>query len=511
MMDPVVFEVLRHAVESIPEQMGAALQRSAFSANIKERMDESCAVFGPGTEMIAQAEHIPVHLGAMPSAIRAVTDSCRSSEGDQIMMNDPYNGGTHLPDITLVKPVFYGSELVGYTANRAHHADVGGTTPGSMPGNSTVLQEEGVIIHPTHAVKDGELCSAVSKFASKTRDPDERIGDLRAQIGANERGAKELMEVMDRFGRETYFQFLEESLEYSEERTRKTICDINDGTYSATSSMEWKEEVSLSLELTIDGDEIYFDLTGTSPQVEGNINAPRPVTLSAVYYVVRCLIPEDIPMNEGVYRPITVSIPEGSLLNPNYPAAVSAGNVETSQMVVELILDALRQAMPDKIPAQCQGTMNNMIIGNDDFSYYETIGGGAGASSYGIGESGVHVHMTNTKNTPIEALENEYPLRVLRYKLRENSGGNGYHRGGDGMIREIEVLQDALLSIQSQRRKHGAKGTMGGEDGTTGNNILMMEDDVQELEGHVTVPMEKGWRIRIETPGGGGWGSQNVD
>ncbi len=509
-MNPVLFEVLRHSVEGIPERMGAALQRSAFSANIKERKDESCALFSAGSEMVAQAEHIPVHLGAMPSALDAIISNCELSVGDQVMMNDPYKGGTHLPDITVAKPVFYDDDLLGYLVNRAHHADIGGRTPGSMPGDSVRLEEEGLVISPTHILKNGEFCEDTFELLSSTRNPKERKGDLRAQIGANELGARELLEVVERFGLDEYLDFIHSSLSYSEERTRNTIKEIKDGAYRAASFMEWDEEVKLCLELTVKDDIIYFDFDGTSRQVEGNINAPLPVTLSAVYYVVRCLIPEDIPMNQGVYQPIKASVPEGSLLNPNYPAAVSAGNVETSQRVVELILDALRTVLPEKLPAQSQGTMNNVIIGNDGFAYYETIGGGAGASSAGDGACGVHVHLTNTMNTPVESIEHEYPLRVNCYKLRKNSGGNGLFKGGDGIVREIEVLEDAHLSIQSERRREGPKGLKGGGDGTAGRNLLFRDSKETELGGHVSMDIKKGWRVRIETPGGGGWGSVKI-
>ncbi|MFO8110581.1 MAG: hydantoinase B/oxoprolinase family protein [Thermoplasmata archaeon] len=505
-MNPVLFEVIRHSMEGIPERMGAALQRSAFSANIKERKDESCAVFSKDGKMVAQAEHIPVHLGAMPSALKEIVSSCDLSEGDQVMINDPYKGGTHLPDITVVKPFFFQGKMTAYLVNRAHHADVGGLTPGSMPGDSVKLEEEGVVIPPVHIVKKGVFCRDNFAPLSETRNPGERMGDIRAQIGANEMGAKELLELIQKFGPQDHLKFTEASLDYSEERTRKTISKMEDGTYSVSSSMEWGGEAVLRLELTIDGDRMHFDFQGTSPQVEGNINAPLPVTLSAVYYVVRCLIPEDIPMNQGVYQPLNIYVPKGTLLNPLYPAAVSAGNVETSQRVVELILDALRSVSPDHMPAQCQGTMNNVTIGNRRFTYYETIGGGAGASSSGDGASGVHVHMTNTMNTPVESMEHEYPVKVVCYKLRKGSGGVGLFKGGDGIVREIEMLEDAHLSIQSERRVHGPEGLKGGRDGLAGRNLMIKEGEEIELGGHVSIPVKRGWRLRVETPGGGGWG-----
>ncbi len=506
-MNPVLFEVMRHSVEGIPERMGVALQRSAFSANIKERKDESCALFCSRARMIAQAEHIPVHLGAMPSALEQVISSCTLGPEDQIMLNDPYKGGTHLPDITVVSPVFIDKELMGYVVNRAHHADVGGSTPGSMPGDSEYLQDEGVVIPPVHIVRGGKIREEALEYFSDTRNPRERRGDLMAQIGANKMGARELNELIGRVGVDTYLDYAETSLGYSETRTRKAIALLPRGTFHVSSAMGREEEVILCLKLTIGDHEMLFDFNGTSEQVRGNINAPLPVSLSAVYYVVRCLISEDIPMNEGVYRPVKVSVPEGSVLNPWYPAAVSAGNVETSQRVVELILDAFRIAMPGKIPAQGQSTMNNLILGNRNFTYYETIGGGAGASSLGPGASGVHVHMTNTMNTPVESIEHEYPLRVICYKLRKDSGGEGYFRGGDGIVREIELLEGSHLSIQSERRISGPRGSNHGGDGSPGSNLLMVEGKEIELEGYVNMPVKKNWRVRVETPGGGGWGA----
>ncbi|MFW6041193.1 MAG: hydantoinase B/oxoprolinase family protein [Thermoplasmatota archaeon] len=501
-------EVMKHAFISIPEQMGAALQRSAYSPNIKERKDESCALFTSDGDMLAQAEHIPVHLGAMPSSLKFAVKECKMVSGDQIILNDPYSGGTHLPDITLIKPVFYNSDLIGYTVNRAHHADVGGRIPGSMPGMSKTLDEEGIIISPRHAVKEGEIQNEVLEVLKKARSPEERMGDIRAQIGANEMGAIELKKIVKKFGLKDYKTFSEEILNYSEKRTRKVIKNLPKGVFIGQDFMEWKHDIKLKVKISIEGEGIKFDFSGTDKQVQGNINAPKPVTLSAVYYVLRCLLPTDIPLNDGCYQRVKIYTPKGSVLNPNPPAAVSAGNVETSQRVVELILNTLREPLSDTIPAESQGTMNNLIIGNENFTYYETIGGGAGAYPYGDGQDGVHVHMTNTKNTPIESLENEYPLMVNIYKLRDNSGGRGLYKGGEGIIRELEVLEDSWLSIQSERRRYPPKGAEGGKDGEIGKNILINEKGENILNGKITRKVKKGEKIRIISPGGGGWGEE---
>lgn len=505
-LSPTQIEVMKHSFTAIPEQMGASLQRSAYSPNIKERKDESCAIFTSSQDMLAQAEHIPVHLGAMPSALRVAVDECGAIENCQIILNDPYAGGTHLPDLTVIKPVFMERGLLGYVVNRAHHADIGGDVPGSMPGNSKTLDEEGIVISPQYLIKDDEFVEGALKKIKEARSPQERVGDIRAQVGTNEMGAKEFIKTVEKFGSEVYEVFKDQILEYSETRTRKEIEKLPNGEYSASDFMEWKRDVNLKVKVKIKHDEMIFDFSGTDEQVEGNINAPKPVTMSAVYYVLRCLLPDDIPINNGCYNPMKIIVPEGTLLNPKAGAAVSAGNVETSQNVVELILKALRDAIPNRICAESQGTMNNLIIGNENFTYYETIGGGAGASPKSDGESGVQVHMTNTKNTPIESLENNYPLVVRAYHLRKNSGGKGKHKGGEGIVKEIEVLESSSLSIQSGRRTRGPEGIKGGKSGSRGNNILIRDGLKKKLEGKITKKLELNDRIRIETPGGGGWG-----
>lgn len=508
-LSPSELEVMKHAFTSIPEQMGAALQRSAYSPNIKERKDESCALFSGKQEMIAQAEHIPVHLGAMPSALEKAVSVCKMNEGDQLILNDPYDGGTHLPDITLIKPIFIEDKIEAFVVNRAHHSDIGGITPGSMPGDSKVLEEEGVVISPRPVVRNGQVKKDVVKLLKKARNPKERLGDLKAQIGANERGAKEFKKVLDKFGLKDFKIFKEQILKYSEKKTRKMIEDVGAGTYSSKDFMECgkdDEGVKLEVEINIGKKDISFDFSGTDSQVEGNINAPRPVTLSAVYYVVRCLQPKNVPVNEGVYRPLKVHTSTGSILDPCPPAAVSAGNVETSQRVVELLLRALYEAFPEKIPAESQGTMNNITIGTEKYSYYETIGGGMGGSSSKRGESGVQVHMTNTKNTPIEVIENNYPLRVEAYKLRKGSGGAGEHPGGDGLVRVITLLRDGEISIQSERRKTPPQGINGGGEGKRGENLRVKGEEREELESKAVLKMKKGNTLVIKTPGGGGWG-----
>ncbi|KXA97813.1 hypothetical protein AKJ39_02985, partial [candidate division MSBL1 archaeon SCGC-AAA259J03] len=476
--------------------------------NIKERKDESCALFTPGREMLVQAEHIPVHLGAMPMAVESALSECEPGAGDQVIFNDPFSGGTHLPDITLIKPVHREGTLLGFAVNRAHHGDIGGETPGSMPGHAERLEDEGAIISPRLAVKGGKVVEETLRMLSETRSPGERTGDLRAQIGANEKGARELNETVEKFGLEEYRTFTDQYLDYTESLVRNTVEDLPNRTYSAEEELEWKgRNPSLQVEVSIEGERMSFDFGGTDGQVDGNVNAPLPVTRSAVYYVLQSLLGGGTPFSEGSYRPLQIEVPEGSILNAAPPAAVSAGNVETSQRVVELLLRALQPALPGRIPAESMGTMNNLTVGNDNFTYYETIGGGTGASPQGDGESGVHVHMTNTSNTPVEALENSYPLQVEAYHIRRETGGEGLYRGGDGLLRRIRVLENAQLSVQSQRRKIPPQGVEGGKPGERGENLLIRKDGEREKLGNmVTKFLEKGSKLEIKTPGGGGWG-----
>jgi N-methylhydantoinase B len=485
--------------------MGAVLIRSAHSANIKERRDASTALFTPDGEMVMQAEHIPVHLGAMPAAVAAVLDQ-EHAPGRSWILNDPYRGGTHLPDITVITPVFSGgppagrpsngigagrSRLIAFAANRAHHADVGGSTPGSMPADSTTLDDEGVVIEPR--VLDDD---AITELSEQMRRPDQRRADLRAQLAAGRLGAQRLAQLEQRVGADALQQAYAEVLDYAERRTRACLQELPDGERTAEDLLEAREgDLRITLRATVQGDQLTLDFTGTDDQHEGNLNCPLAVTRSACYFAIRVLTDPDIPANAGAYRPVEVIAPEGSLLNARSPAAVVGGNVETSSRVADVVLAAFGQALG-------QGTMNNLTLGNHDIVYYETIGGGQGACHDADGPSGVHVAMSNTLNTPIEALELEFPLRMVEYSLRRGSGGAGAHRGGDGVVRELEALAPLHYSLITERRRHAPPGAEGGEPGRRGLNLL----DGEELEAKAIGELEPGQRLRIETPGGGGWG-----
>ncbi len=519
-LNPVVLEILKNAFSAVPEEMGAVLKRTAYSPNIKERMDASCAIFDAHGRMLAQAEHIPVHLGAMPLTVeRAMQVFPELHEEDQIVVNDPYSGGSHLPDLTVIKPVFYASTVVGYVVNRAHHADIGGISPGSMPGTSTELFQEGLIIPPCRLVVRGEENRDVfALISSNTRTPRERIGDIRAQIAANNLGAERMIELISRYGTATYRAFTDSIIRYSERRMRHAIAAMPTGTFTAEDVLDddgiTDVPVKLVVAVTILDDTIAIDFEGTDRQRAGNINAPYAVTLSAVYYVLRAVTEPGIPPNYGCYAPVTVHVPEGTVLNPVHPAAVSSGNVETSQRIVDVLLLALHDALPARIPAQSQGTMNNVAIGGQlgdsgtGFTYYETIAGGQGALPYKDGEDGIHTHMTNTANTPIEALELAYPLRVEAYELIEGSGGAGRFSGGRGIRRAIRILTDhATLSIQSDRRKYPPHGLAGGADGRAGRNYLLRQGKRTALPAKATLALEQDDLVVIETPGGGGYGA----
>jgi N-methylhydantoinase B len=516
-LDPVLLEIMKNAFTFVPHEMGSVLRRTAYSPNIKERMDASCAIFDSHGRMISQAEHIPVHLGSMPLAIFNTEKYFKDEmkDGDQIIVNDPYHGGSHLNDITIVKPIFQKNELNGYCVNKAHHADVGGPTPGSMPSQSRTLDEEGVVIKPVKLLIEGKENEEVfSIIRNKMRNPKERLGDLRAQIAANETGAKRSLFFFEKYGEEDYNEFVEAILNYSERRVRNAISNIPDGNYTSEDAMDddgiSEEAVKISAKVEINAENIGIDFSGTDPQVEGNINAPYAVSLSSVYYVLRCITDPDAPPNDGCIRPYDIHIPKGTLLNPETPAAVSAGNVETSQRNVDVLFLALSNAIPDRVPAQSQGTMNNLLIGNPDFTYYETIAGGEGALSFRDGQSGIHTHMTNTKNTPIEALETAYPLRVEGYELIKGTGGEGKHSGGDGIRRSVRFLgEEGTLSIISDRRKFHPKGLFGGVNGESGKNYVTKDEKVINLPSKATISMKKGDLMVIETPGGGGYGKIN--
>jgi N-methylhydantoinase B len=497
-LDPIALQVLVGGLRAACDEMGATLIRSAYSANIKERHDCSTALFGAAGELVMQAEHIPVHLGSMPDAVAAVLDEDHKP-GRSWILNDPYRGGTHLPDITLVSPVFAGGELLGFAASRAHHADVGGQTPGSMPAFSRTLEEEGVVIPPT--VFDEE---AREQLASQMRMPQQRLADLRAQEAANRVGAVRLGELHRRLGSAELREGMAKILAYTERRTRAAIAELPDGSYRAEDVLEGdrngeERDLRLRLEARIAGEELRLDFGGTDEQVDGNLNCPLSVTKSAAFFAVRALTDPDGPPSAGAHRPIEVLAPPGTLLNARFPAAVAAGNVETSSRVADLVLAALSQARPG--PAQGQGTMNNLTLANDEFTYYETLGGGQGACPDADGPSAIHVAMSNTLNTPTEALETEFPLRVRELALRRGSGGGGTHPGGDGIIREIEALAPMRFSLITERRRHRPRGAGEGEDGAAGENLL----NGSPLPGKAVGDLASGDRLRLETPGGGGW------
>ena len=518
-MNPIELEILRTAFTFVPEEMGVSLRRTAYSPNIKERMDASCAVFDEEGRMIAQAEHIPVHLGSMPLAVEEVLRDFPGTlrEGDQVILNDPYRGGTHLPDITLIRPVFHRGGLLGFAVNRAHHADVGGSAPGSMPADATRLEEEGVVLGPQKFLDRGrERRTLVDRIRREMREPRERLGDLRAQVAANELGARRLRELAERHGVTKFRSFSSEVMDYSERRVRAAIQPLPRGTWSAEDVLEGTGEnegrdLRIRAEVALGGSGLSVNFDGSDRQVRGNLNAPFAVTLSAAYYVLRCLTDPGAPPNAGAYRAIRVRAPEGTLVRARPPAAVAAGNVETSQRIVDVLLAALAVPLRDRVPAQSQGTMNNVTVGaggRGHFSYYETIAGGEGGLPYRDGMDGVHTHMTNTRNTPVEALELAYPLRVEEYRLIPGSGGAGLRRGGDGVRRSLRILAPAgVVSVISERRRHPPRGLEGGDDGRVGHNRLVRRGRAHDLPGKATLPVRRGDLLVIETPGGGGWGA----
>jgi N-methylhydantoinase B len=486
----VQLQVIGASLRAIAEEMGAALIRSAFSANIKERRDCSTALFDESGRMITQAEHIPVHLGAMPEAVAAVL--AREPAPDEAwILNDPYAGGTHLPDLTIVTR----TEL-GYAVTRAHHADVGGSEPGSLPPESRTLDEEGVVVPPMR-LDDAALESLVARM----RNPDERRGDLRAQLAAHRLAESRVSELCARRGRSLVLAAMDELFAYSERIVRAAIRELPDGRFEGEDALETPAgPLEIRAAVTIDGDAIDIDFDGTAPQHVGNLNCPLAVTRSACFYVVRCLTAPDVPASGGAFEPVSVRAPAGCLVNACPPAAVAAGNTETSSRITDVVFAALAHAVP--VPAQGQGTMNNVVLGNERFTYYETIGGGQGGCPERDGPSAVHVAMSNTLNTPVEALELAYPLRVERYELRRGSGGDGLHPGGDGVVRELRALEPCRLSLLTQRRLLAPRGAHGGGDGLPGRNILNGE----ELPAFASVDLVAGDLLRIETPGGGGWG-----
>jgi N-methylhydantoinase B len=549
--DPVELEIFKNLYHSIAEEMGAALRRTAFSPNIKERRDYSCAVFDGAGEVIAMGDHMPVHLGSMPMSVRAAIDACAMEPGDVVMLNDPFRGGTHLPDITLVAPVYvkglaHSGKQRGRgrrrhirpdfdVASRAHHADVGGAYPGSM-GLCREIYQEGVRIPPVKLMQRGAMdADVLAMLLNNVRTPEEREGDLGAQVAACHTGAERLREVCSRYGLERARRAAGDLLDYSEELMRAFLQRVPAGEYREEDFLDGdgisERPIKIAVGITVHPPNqrrqravatrgrgrprhiVTVDFTGSDAQVEGSVNAVAAITYSACFYVFRCLLAEDVPAAAGLMRPIRVIAPEGTIVNARPPAAVAGGNVETSQRIVDVLLRALAQAIPDRIPAAASGTMNNLTVGGIDprtgepFAYYETIAGGMGARPGKPGVSGVHTHMTNSLNTPAEALEYAYPLRVRRYSLRTGSGGEGKFRGGDGIVREIEVLTDCEVTLLADRRARGPWGLSGGSDGAPGRTFITRRDgSVEPVPGKFSTRLRRGERITIETPGGGGWG-----
>lgn len=538
--DPIRLEIFKHLIASIAEEMGTVLRKSSYSPNIKERRDFSCAIFDPSGQMVAQAAHIPVHLGSMPLCVKAAVDKYQPDfhPGDIVIVNDPFHGGTHLPDITLVSPVFLGidtpnnpdTRVIGYVACRAHHADVGGMTPGSMPVSREIYQE-GLIIPPLKLFKAGILDKELLELIlSNVRTPVERRGDLLAQVASNQRGISRLQDLVKRYGLNEVLEAEGQLLAYSERMTRHQLTSIPDGAYCYKDFLDNDgindQPIPIQVTITIDHDSAEVDFTGSAPQQEGSVNAVYAITLSAVYYVFRSLLNLDVPNNSGCLVPIRVIAPEGTIVNALSPAPVAGGNVETSQRIVDVLLGALAQACPDLIPAASQGTMNNVSIGKSfsqkigveipsyesqdkaemSFTYYETIGGGMGARPRSNGPSALHSHMTNTLNTPIEALEYAYPIRVIRYEIRRGSGGDGKYLGGDGIIRDLEVLTACEVTLLTDRRVFPPYGLAGGEAGQKGENVLIRKGAEIPLAGKGNYELFPGDVLSIRTPGGGGYG-----
>jgi N-methylhydantoinase B/oxoprolinase/acetone carboxylase alpha subunit len=517
--DPITLEIFRNLFYSAAEEMGVTLCRTSFSPNIKERRDYSCAVFDGDGHMVAQGEHMPVHLGSMPLSVEAAIENVSMEPGDVVAVNDPFKGGTHLPDITLVQPVYGDDENqpMFYVANRAHHSDVGGMTPGSMP-LATSIYQEGLRIPPVKLVRRGEIVDDVmALILANVRTPIEREGDLTAQIASNRTGERRVLAIAEKYGADTVTAYMRHLQSYAERMIREAIKAIPDGSYRFEDCMDDDGQgngpLPIVVTITIDGDHARVDFAGTVEQAQGSVNAIYAITLSAVMYCFRVIVPFAIPSNYGTIRPLEVIAPEGTLVNARLPAPVAGGNVETSQRIVDVVLGALAKAMPGKIPAASYGTMSNLTLGGidprtgEDFAYYETIAGGMGARPTADGLDATHCHMTNSLNTPIEALEHTYPFRVKRYAVRRGSGGDGKYRGGDGICRDVEVLCPAQITILSDRRVSRPYGLEGGERGATGQNVLVdPEGEERGIPGKASVRVEAGTAISVRTPGGGGYG-----
>ncbi len=520
-LDPVTFEIVKNSLVSVAEEMGVVLRRSSFSPNIKERRDFSCALFDSEAKLVAQAEHIPVHLGAMPHSVKIILEEHEGdfAEGDEFILNDPYRGGTHLPDITIAAPIFYNGQLAGFAANRAHHSDVGGGTPGSMSSLSTDVFQEGIRIPPVKLVEKGKTNrDLLDLVLSNVRTPKERLGDLRAQEAANNLGRKRFAELVQKQGIKTILSGMRQLMDYSSHLMLRKIRKIPRASASAIDYLDSDgfdaTKIPVKLKLTVGDGKIVFDFTGSSRQVKGPVNAVYSITLSAVYYVVRCVTDPSIPPNEGCFRSVEVIAPPGTIVNALPPAPVAGGNVETSQRIVDVSLKAFGSIIPERICAACQGTMNNVTIGGTNpangryFTYYETIAGGFGGRHGKDGIDGIHSHMTNTLNTPVEALEAGFPLRVRRYELVTGSGGRGRFRGGLGIRRDIEILSDqATISLLGDRQKIPPWGFQGGKPGAPGQySILRKTGRFERLGSKCTVSGRTGDILTIRTPGGGGYG-----
>src|SRR5438067_1857330 len=524
-IDPVTLEVLRNALESTADEMGAVLKRTSFSPNIKERMDASCAVFDAKAQLVAQAEHVPVHLGSMLRSVEATVAVIGAVEdGDVIIVNDPFTNGSHLPDITLVAPVFapkdQGGQHIAYVATRAHHADVGGMEPGSMPGNSREIYQEGLVIPAVKLYRCGEVQDDVMRLIlANVRTPEERRGDLNAQLASLRIGERRIRELASRYGVDLVTAGFEAILDYTERRMRRRLAEFPPGTYCGEDFLDddgnSDEPVRVNLTITVSPEKLVLDFAGSSPQRPGNINAVAPMTYSASFFAIKVLTDPEIPVNAGTFRSVELHIPEGSFLAARPPAAVCAGNTETTQRIADTVLKVCAQFAPDRVPAASQGTMNTIAVGGNDprdgrpYSYIETIGGGQGGRPMGPGDDGIQCNMTNTMNTPVEALEITYPLRVERYELREGSAGAGKHRGGNGLVRAIRSLDHtARISLQCERRRFAPYGLHGGADAKPGHNYVVQGDgQIRDEPGKASLSLRPDEIIVVETPGGGGWGA----
>ena len=520
-MNSIELSLFTSRLDAVCDEMGAVLQRAAFSPNIRDRLDFSCAVFNAEGELCAQAAHIPVHLGSMAYAMQDIVSQLNWHEGDMVIVNDPFLGGTHLPDITLIAPVYLEGKLLAFVANRAHHADIGADSPGSMPLSKS-LDEEGLVIPPTHLIEQGKMDEVfMAEILSSIRSGHAGKGDFSAQVSANHTGAERLQSLMQSLGESNFLTALSELNDYGERLARSVINDIPDGEYQFADVMDddglGNVDLKIAAIINIKAHNVSVDFAGTTGQTEGNINCPLSVAAAAVYYVFRCLMPKQTPACAGSFRPITIAAPEGCLLNAKRPAAVAAGNVETSTRIVDVVMGALVQALPEKIPAASHGSMNNLAMGsindnwdyyeadnNKAWDYYETIGGGMGASSTGQGLDAVQTHMTNTRNTPIEVMETSYPVRIKQYAIRKHSGGEGLNKGGDGLVREFEFLKPANVTLLTERRHHQPWGVNNASAGESGQNLL----NDQTLKPKVCIDVKAGDCLTIKTPGGGGWGTK---